>query len=138
MRKPHFLLALLTLGTLMTLSVQAQPPAGAPKMTSADALKQAPKLSKKLAPLEKAMNEAEAKMKKNPKDAKLKKAYVEATYKYGHEAMMDAELPPRIKYRAALALFRKALATDPKHKPSLDERKTIEDIYKQMGMPVPE
>lgn len=113
------------------------PFAGASKMTTEEAVKQAPKMSKALAPLEKAMNDAQAKWKKTPKDAKLKKAYVEATYKYARAAKLDADLPPPVKYRAALALYRKALAVDPKHKASLEEKKEIEDIYKQMGRPIP-
>jgi hypothetical protein len=52
--------------------------------------------------------------------------------------MMDrGKLTPPVQYRAALALYRKAIAVDPKHKPSLAAKKQIEDVYKSMGMPIP-
>src|SRR5262249_4020166 len=112
---------------------------GGKPMTSEEALKVVTKTDASLTPLEKGFNAAQAKLKKSPKDAKVKTAYVDATYKYGHAVMMDrGKLPPRIQYRAALALYRKALAVDPKHKPSLEDKKLIEDIYKQMGMPIPQ
>lgn len=111
---------------------------GGKPMTSEEALKEVPKLDKSLAPLEKSFKAAEARLKKSPKDAKVKKAYVDAAYKYGHTVMTgQGKLPSRVMYRAALALYRKALKVDPKHKPSLEDKKLIEDIYKQMGMPVP-
>ena len=114
------------------------PFAGAAKMTCEQALKEVPKDDKSLVPLEKAMNDAQAKMKKNPKDARLKKAYVDATYNYGNTVMMDREkLKPTVMYRASLALYRRALAVDPKHKPSLDNKKMIEDIYRGMGREIP-
>lgn len=145
------LLRVLTLTTLLALPFAAPaqnkggPPvqggapfAGAARMTTEEALKQAPKINKDLVKLEKAMNDAQAKMKKKPKDAALKKAYVEATYKYANTAMTDPNLPPAVKYRAALALYRRALKVDPKHKQSLAEKKQIEDIYESMGRPIPQ
>lgn len=114
------------------------PYAGAAKMSTEQALLQAPKMDPGLAPLDKEFKAAQANLKKHPKDAKAKKAYVETAYKYGHTTMMDqGKLPPPIQYRAALALYRKALAVDPKHKPSLDDKNLIERIYAQMGMPIP-
>jgi hypothetical protein len=127
----------------MPVVVAAQPPnapfaGGGKPMTSEEALKEVPKLDKSLVPLEKAFNDSQAKLKKSPKDAKVKKAYVDAAYKYGHTVMTSqGKLPSRVMYRAALALYRKALAVDPKHQPSLNDKKMIEDIYKGMGMPIP-
>lgn len=120
----------------VTIPGHAPPFAGKP-MTSEEALKQVTKLAPEYKPLEQAMNEAKAKYKKHPKDAKLKTAYVDATYKYGHTVMQAGQKQPRVMYRASLALYRRALAVDPKHKPSLEDKKTIEDIYKSMGMPIP-
>ncbi|MCW3054145.1 MAG: hypothetical protein JWN14_3315 [Chthonomonadales bacterium] len=132
-------LAAVALALALPLSVQAQggaPPfAGGKPMTTEAALKEAPKDDPTLAPLEKAFTAAAAALKKSPKDAKVKKAYVEAAYKYGKTAEDNAnnKLSRPVQYRAALALYRKALAVDPKHKPSLDEKQKIDDIYK--GMP---
>ena len=94
------------------------PPIKAPKMTAEEALKEAPKADTSLASLDKAFKETETKLKKSPKDAKAKKAYVDACYKYGHQAMVNGSKSPRILYRAALALYRRALKVDPKHQPS--------------------
>lgn len=140
------LLAIAVLATFCTLPaiVSAQggapnaPFAGAAKMTCAEALKQAPKDSPKLASFEKEYRAAEAKLKKAPKDAKAKKAAVEAAYKYGMQIThKDDVLTPGVKYRAALALFRHALQLDPKHAKSQSEKAQIEEIYKGMGRDVP-
>src|ERR1051326_4071222 len=138
MKVSPFRFAAVALLLALPLCVQAQgkpptapgkPPASKP-MTCEEALKQAPKDDPGLAPLDKAFKAAEAQLKKSPKDEKIKKAYVESAYKYGHTTMMDrGKLRPAIQYRAALALYRRALAVDPKHKPSLDDKKMIEDIY---------
>jgi tetratricopeptide (TPR) repeat protein len=115
-----------------------QPPfAKGPKLTTEQALKEAPKTDPSLKDLDKAFKDAEGKLKKKPKDAKLKKAYVEACYKYGHQAMLNGNKSPKVLYRAALALFRRGLKVDPKHQPSLDDKKTIEDIYQSMPGGVP-
>jgi hypothetical protein len=136
-------LALVALALALPLSVQAQggaPPfAGAKAMTTESALKQAPKDDPSLVPLDKAFYAAAAALKKSPKDPKVKKAYVEAAYKYGKTAEDNAsgKLPRPVQYRTALALYRKALAVDPKHKPSLDEKQKIDDIYKSMPGGIP-
>ncbi len=137
------LLPLAALVVLLPLRAAAQAPnapfAGARSMTTDQALKQAPKLDPALVPLDKSFQTAEAKYKKSPKDASVKKAYVESAYTYGHTVMLDRGkgLSPSVQYRAALALYRKALAVDPKHKPSLDDKNMIEGIYKQMGISIP-
>jgi tetratricopeptide (TPR) repeat protein len=132
-------LALCFLALQITALAQGAPFAGAAKMTLAEALKQAPKLDPALVPLDKAFNAAEARLKKSPKDAAAKKAYVEAAYKYGKAAEdnNNSKLPPPVQYRAALALYNKALKVDPKHQPSLTEKQKIVDVYKSMGRPVP-
>ena len=111
---------------------------GMKSMTLAEAVKQAPIQDKTLAPLAKAADAAEAKLKKSPKDAAVKKAYVDAAYKFGAGAEFSKTLSPPVRYRAALAEYRKALAVDPKHEPSLKEKTQIEEIYKGMGMPIPQ
>ena len=111
--------------------------AGHKTMTLDEAAKLAPQQDKSLVPLARASDAAEAKMKKAPKDPAAKKAFVDAAYKYGHAAEYGDKLPPTVRYRAALAMYRKVLAVDPKHAPSLAEKQQIETIYKSMGMPVP-
>lgn len=141
MKTRMFSLAMLTLALAMPLAAQAQGGAGAPPfagakpMTTEQALAQAPKDDPSLAPYLKAMTAAAGALKKGSKDPKAKKAYVEATYKYGKacEDNASGKLSRPVQYRAALALYRRALAIDPKHKPSLDEKKKIDDIY--AGMP---
>ena len=120
----------------------AQPPsapfAGGPKITCEEALVQAPKLDKGLAPLDKAFHTADVAFKKKPKDAKLKKTFIEATYKYGHTILYDEALSnPKVKYRASLAAFRRVLAVDSKHVGSLADKKKIEDIYATMPGGIP-
>lgn len=152
--RPFFAVALLT----FALSANAQqkpsaPPKGkapnsgaatapfagkAPKMTVEQALQQAVKADPALEPLEKTFKAAEANLKKKPKDAKVKKAYVEACYQYGRQAMASGNKQPRVLYRAALALYRRALKVDPKHAPSLNDKQVIEDIYKTMPGGVPQ
>ncbi|HZO87667.1 MAG TPA: hypothetical protein VFB38_04950 [Chthonomonadaceae bacterium] len=112
-------------------------PMAGKSLTPEEALKVAPTLDPNLAPLKKAMETAEANWKHNPADPQAKAAYVEATYQYGHAVMEDGQKQPRIMYRAALALYRRALAVDPGHKPSLEDKQLIESIYQSMGMPIP-
>jgi hypothetical protein len=87
--------------------------------------------------LAKKVTDTEAAYAKDPSAAN-KKQLVEAAYTYGNTMMNDPELPPRVKYRAALKQFRRALALDPSHAGSKKNKEMIESIYRQMGRPVPE
>ena len=103
-------------------AILAQPPnapfAAQAKMTCAQALVAAPKEDPGLAPLAKTFDAAAAKLKKSPKDAKAKKAYVESGAKYEQTIVNGAvKLSPPMKYRAGLALCRMVLAVDPKNAP---------------------
>jgi hypothetical protein len=111
-------------------------PGGAPSMAqgagAAEAAAQAhPDLAKKVSDLKAAYD-------KNPRDAATKKQLAAAAYTYGHTVMTDEQLSPRVKYRAALKQFRLALQVDPSHAKASQEKKMIEDIYRQMGRPIPE
>ena len=111
---------------------------GASSMTAEEALKQVPALDKNFAPMQADLTGKEAALKLAPNDPKAKSAYVESAYNYGHKLVLGpTSAPQTVQYRAALALYRRALKVDPKHQPSLDETKTIEDIYTQMGRPIP-
>jgi tetratricopeptide (TPR) repeat protein len=80
----------------------------------------------------------EARLAKSPKDARLIAETAEANYQVGYAAMVNPDLPPRTKYPAALKRFRRALALNPKHVKAARDKKQIEDIYTQMGRPIPE
>jgi tetratricopeptide (TPR) repeat protein len=81
----------------------------------------------------------EAKLAKAPKDAKLKSEVAEANYQVGYYIEYKKPgLSPREKYRPALKLYRRALELNPKHAKASFEKKQIEDIYKGMGMPIPQ
>lgn len=102
------------------------------KQTAAESAKQ----KAQLAASEKVYKAAKAAYQAKP-SPKTKKAYVDATVAFGTKTMMAPVLAPRQKYRGALALYREALKLDPKNKEALNNKKLIEDIYTQMGMPIP-
>lgn len=78
------------------------------------------------------------------KIAKLEKAggsNVELASLYeqrGEAREMDAAASPHVKYRAALADYRRALQLDPTNKLAATNKALIESIYRGMGMPVPD
>jgi tetratricopeptide (TPR) repeat protein len=87
---------------------------------------------------EAALKGLEAKLAKNPKDAKLKSEVAEANYQVGYYIEYKKPgLTPREKYRPALKHYRRALELNPSHASAAREKKQIEDIYTQMGMPIP-
>lgn len=95
------------------------------------------KLRTELTASENAYKKAKASYAKSPKDAKLKKAYVAATVHFGTTTMNSPLLGPKVKYRAALNLYREALKLDPKNAEALNNKRLIEDIYRQMGREIP-
>jgi hypothetical protein len=66
-----------------------------------------------------------------------KKAVAAAYATRGTVHMNDAKAGARVKYRAALADYRKALQADPGNAEAKTNKQMIESIYKQMGLPVP-
>lgn len=56
----------------------------------------------------------------------------------GNYLMFEASLPAKEKYRPALKYYRKVLEIDPENAEALKNKNQIEEIYKQMGMPVPQ
>lgn len=76
--------------------------------------------------------------KANPKDAAVNKALADAHLKYGDSFMFNEQLPPRQKYRPALKEYRAVLTYDKENKDAKTKIQTIENVYKSMGMPIPQ
>lgn len=92
---------------------------------------------KKLANAKVAYSKAKVAFDKKPKDAKLKKSYIEAAMKYGNIALTSPALTPKEKYPLSLRMYREVLRLDPKNSEAKQNKELIEGIYKQMGRPVP-
>lgn len=132
---------ILLLTPLFTLAQTAPnaPFAGAAKMTCAQALAKVAKDDPALGKLAKAFAEEGAKLKKAPKDAKAKKAYVAAGVMYEQKIVrLPNKLSSPVKYRAGLGLCRQVLAVDPKNPECRRDMDEIVGIYKNMGMAIPE
>ena len=69
----------------------------------------------------------------NTKAAAVKKSMEAAMY-----LMYDAQLSPRDKYKPALKYFRIVLKLDPGNEEAKVNKDKIEEIYEQMGKPIPE
>lgn len=109
------------------------------KPTLAQALAEAPKLDPSLKPLAQQYAKVEADLKSHPNDPAVKQAFVNVAYTYAHSIEYGSDkLEPMVKYRASLLLYRKALAVDPNHAPSLHEKDLIESIYRTMPGGIPQ
>ena len=127
--------ALLVTFCVSASNITAQtPPAGA------NQTKKGPKQvdDKKLKNLEFSYQKAKELFAKKPKDAKVKKSYIDATFAFGMGNMYSETLPPRMKYKTALTYFREVMKVDPKNKPAKEQYDLIASIYKSMGRPVPQ
>ncbi len=82
--------------------------------------------------------ELEKAYEKNTGDEATKKKLVQATYELGRKIEYDNSLPPFVKYRQALKLFRRTLELDANHKEALAEKDQIEGIYRSMNKPIPQ
>ena len=91
-------------------------------MGSASTLTSTPQLDSKIAALEKSGD---------------KKALAAVYAERGYERMTDNNAAPRLKYRAALGDFRRALNLDPANAKAKQNVALIEGIYKSMGRPIP-
>lgn len=97
----------------------------------------AKKLRAELTKAEANYKKAKAAHTQKPKDTKLRKAYIDATVNFGTVTMNSPLLAPKEKYPRALRLYNEALKLDPKNKEATNNKQLIEQIYKQMGKPVP-
>ena len=81
----------------------------------------------------------EGALKTSPKDAvAIKAALAEANLALGDFNMFNEQMPPFRKYPAALRAYRQVLTYDKANQKAAANIKTIEDIYKSMGRPVPQ
>jgi tetratricopeptide (TPR) repeat protein len=82
-----------------------------------------------------ALLEPDYKAKPRPEVAKT---LAQAQLAKGDSFMYNDSLPPRQKYPTALRAYREVLKYDKENKQAQQGVKTIEDIYKSMGRPVPQ
>ena len=87
--------------------------------------------------LTKAADDADAKYEKTKSESD-KQACIEKQMAAANYLMYEADLTPKKKYRPALKRYRRVLQLDPSNKEAAANKKQIEDIYQQMGMPIPE
>ena len=87
--------------------------------------------------LTKAADDADAKYQKSKSDADKKEA-VDKQMEAANYLMFQADLPPKQKYRPALKRYRRVLELDPSNQEAAANKKQIEDIYKSMGMDIPQ
>jgi tetratricopeptide (TPR) repeat protein len=62
---------------------------------------------------------------------------IAAYLNFGNYMMFESSVPPRQKYRPALKAYNAVLALQPDNPEAAKNKKTIEDIYTQMGLPIP-
>jgi hypothetical protein len=107
-------------------------PTPAPVATPAPAPEESPVVG-----LRKKAAATQAALAKSPKSAPAKKAHSASLTALARGIMNDAAIPPAKKYPEALTLLRQAVKLDPANKNASADVKRIEDVYKQMGRPVP-
>lgn len=66
-----------------------------------------------------------------------KVSLIAAYLNFGNYMMFESSVPPRQKYRPALKAYNAVLALQPDNPEAAKNKKTIEDIYTQMGLPIP-
>ncbi|MBI4751023.1 MAG: hypothetical protein HY774_21290 [Acidobacteria bacterium] len=113
----------------------SQPQSGQPATSAPSA--QANEPLPELPPMPDSIQKLEKQYEAKPGDAKLKAELVKAKLEYGNELMFKSPLPARVKYRAALKMYREVLALDPTNKEAEENKGQIEAIYKQMNRPIP-
>jgi hypothetical protein len=91
----------------------------------------------KLTKLEKEYKSSQAVLKSRHRDKKAIERFSTIGALYGHESMMSPALPPRVKYRQALHIYREVLKVDPLNKVAKADSDLIISIYKSMGRPIP-
>lgn len=117
--------AMATLAILLSTVVFAQQPVNEKKELA------------ELAKLEKMQQAAKASFSKSPKDAKVRKNYLQLSLTLANNIQASMALGSKDKYPKALRLYREVLKVDPKNKEAKFNKDRIESIYKSMGRPIP-
>ncbi len=112
------------------------PPMGDKNKTQTDGQTESGK-DDMVAKVKKDADDANAKYDKDKSDGN-KKAVVEKNLAAGNYMMFEANVPPKEKYRPALKYYRNVLAVDPKNSEAIVNKDKIEEIYNQMGLPIPQ
>jgi len=132
--KPHPVLTILAACLLScSICIAQTPPAGTPMGQAVPTTADKARLTK----LEKEFTAAKMALAKNPKDKKSQKKFATIGALYGHESMTSPVLPPRVKYRQALHIYREVLKVDPTNPVAKQDSDMMIKIYKSMGRPVP-
>jgi tetratricopeptide (TPR) repeat protein len=92
---------------------------------------------KKAEKLIKEADDADSRFLRSKSDAD-KKICIDKQLTAANYLMFEANLSPKKKYRPALKRYRRVLELDPGNKEALENKTQIEEIYRSMGMPVPD
>ncbi len=98
--------------------------------------KSTPTNDEKANQLMKDADDADAKFSQTKSEAD-KKTCIQKQMTAANYLMFEANISPKKKYRPALQRYRRVLEIDPNNKEAAENKKQIEDIYQQMGMPIP-
>jgi hypothetical protein len=71
------------------------------------------------------------------KASEKKTEAIAAYMEFGNYMMFKAPVSPRIKYRPALKAYSRVLELEANNAEAAKNKKMIEDIYNQMGLPIP-
>jgi hypothetical protein len=71
------------------------------------------------------------------KASEKKSEAIAAYMEFGNYMMFKAPVSPRIKYRPALKAYSRVLELEASNAEAAKNKKMIEDIYNQMGLPIP-
>jgi len=88
--------------------------------------------------LTKEADEADAKYKKTKSEADKKDAIIKQMQAANYLMNQAESISQKVKYRSALKRYRRVLELDPNNEEAKGNKKIIEDIYTQMGRPIPE
>ncbi len=91
----------------------------------------------KVAVFKKEADDADAQYEKD-KSEPNKKTAIDKNLAAGNYMMFEANVPPKEKYRPALKYYRRVLSLDPKNQEAEANKTRIEEIYTQMGLPIPQ
>jgi hypothetical protein len=131
------LLLVLSMGALAQAPM-AGPFAAQANMTCAKALASIPRDNSEMGSLARVFDDNAAKLRKSPKDAGAKKAYVASGVKFEQYIVHGAtKLSSPVKYRAGLGLCRLVLAVDKNNPQCKKDMKDIIDIYMGMHREIP-